>query len=109
MNLANIGKEIRKKRKTLNLKQAQLAEKADLSVDYISKLERGERIPKIPCFITILNVLGLSADEVLSDSLDKSYVSRTSEYLDRIGKLTKKEQERLFSMIELFLDEQESN
>ncbi|MCL2050559.1 MAG: helix-turn-helix transcriptional regulator, partial [Lachnospiraceae bacterium] len=79
MNFTNVGKKFRQKRLSLNLNQAQFAEKVDLSVDYISKLERGERIPKIPCFVKILNALDLSADEVLSDIIDKSYVSRTSE------------------------------
>lgn len=104
MNLANIGTQIKKKRKELHLSQAQLAEKVDLSIDYVSKLERGMRIPRIPCFVKILNVLDLSADEVLSDALDKSYVSRTSAYIERIGKLSKEEQDRIFSMIEVFLD-----
>jgi len=104
MDFLNVGKRLRKKRKELNFNQEQFAEKVDLSPDYISKLERGERIPRIPCFITILNALDLSADEVLCDSLNKSYVTRTSEYLERIGKLPKEEQERLFNMIEVLLE-----
>jgi len=104
MDFSDIGKRLKEKRKALNLNQAQFAEMVDLSVDYISKLERGERIPKIPCFVSLLNALDLSADEVLSENLNKSYVSRTSEYLDRIGKLPKKEQNLIFNMIELFLD-----
>ncbi len=41
--LHNIGKEICAARKRLNLSQAELAEKADLSVTYVSKIECGHR------------------------------------------------------------------
>lgn len=39
--LHNLGKEICEARKRLNMSQAELAEKADLSVTYVSKIECG--------------------------------------------------------------------
>lgn len=104
MDYTNIGKRLKKYRVMQNLKQAELAEKTGLSIDYISKLERGERIPKIPNFVHILNALNASADEVLGGDLKRGYESRTSEYIERIGKLPKKEQERLFDILEVYLE-----
>jgi transcriptional regulator with XRE-family HTH domain len=104
MDFTNTGKRLRKQRLAQNLKQAELAEKTNLSIDYISKLERGERIPRLPNFIAILNELNISADEVLSDVLKKGYISRTSEYVRRIGELPKDEQERILEIISVYLD-----
>ena len=45
MNLDTIGKNIRKYRSQQKLRQDQLAEKTDLSTNYIGMVERGEKIP----------------------------------------------------------------
>lgn len=104
MDFTNAGKRLRKKRNELDMKQSQLAERTNLSIDYISKLERGERVPKLPVFINIINELGISADEVLGDSLNKGYVTRTCAYIERIGMLNKDEQERVFNILEACLN-----
>ena len=104
MDFINVGKKIKTKRVALSLNQAQLAENVDLSTDYISKLERGERIPKLPSFVKILNALDLSADEVLSEHVGKSYVSRMSNYIDRIGTLPVNEQNRIYKLLDAYLD-----
>ena len=106
MDFTRAGNKIKQKRLELNLNQAQLAENVDLCTDYISKLERGERIPGLTNLIKILNVLDLSADEVLSDHLNKSYKSRTTKYSERIGKLSKSEQNRIFKVLDAYLDGQ---
>ena len=104
MNFGYVGAIFKEKRTNLGLSQEQLAEKVEVCVDYISKLERGERMPGLRNFVRLLNALDLSADEVLYDYLVKHYVMRQSEYIDRIGKLPKEEQERIINMMELFLD-----
>ena len=45
MDLKTIGKNIRKYRVMKNLRREALAEKADLSVNYVGAIERGEKIP----------------------------------------------------------------
>ena len=109
MGLGNIGGRIKEKRKARGLTQAEYADRINISVDYVCRMEGGKRIPRLPIFIQMLNVLELSADEVMPDVINKSYLSRASEYLDQIGKLPKKEQERILSMIELLLYEHENN
>ena len=109
MALEDIGSRLRVKRNIKKLSQAEFADSVNISTDYVSKLERGHRIPSLPTLIQMLNVLELSADEVMPDVINKSYLSRASEYLDQIGKLPKKEQERILSMIELLLYEHENN
>jgi len=104
MDFSKAGNKIKKQRLALKITQAQLAEKVDLCNDYISKLERGERTPKLPCLVKILNALDLSADEVLFDQVDKGYESRMSKYAERIGSLPKNEQNRIFKMLDAYFD-----
>lgn len=58
MKLDTIGKNIRKFREIKKLRQEDLAEKTDLTTNYIGMIERGEKIPSLETFINILNSLG---------------------------------------------------
>lgn len=57
MKLDTIGKNIRKFREIKKLRQEDLAEKTDLTTNYIGMIERGEKIPSLETFINILNSL----------------------------------------------------
>lgn len=103
MGFESIGMKIREKRDAMSLRQEDLAEKANLSVDFISKIERGERFPKLQNFVMLLNELEASADEILADVLDMGYVARTSNYVEKIRHLSKDEQERVFLILDILL------
>ena len=55
MKLDTIGKNIRKFRLARKLRQEDLAEKTDLTTNYIGMVERGEKIPSLETFIKIVN------------------------------------------------------
>ena len=55
MKLGTIGKNIRKYRLAKKLRQEDLAEKTGLTANYIGMVERGEKIPSLETFLTILN------------------------------------------------------
>lgn len=57
MKLDTIGKNIRKFRLARKLRQEDLAEKTDLTTNYIGMVERGEKIPSLETFIKIVNAL----------------------------------------------------
>ena len=59
MKLDTIGKNIRKFRLARKLRQEDLAEKTDLTTNYIGMVERGEKIPSLETFIKIVNALGV--------------------------------------------------
>ena len=109
MDVSSIGKRIKDKRKALDIMQADFAEMVDISENYLSKIERAERTPKIPCFVKIVNALGVSSDEILCDVVNKSYISRTSSYIERIGNLPKEEQNRIYSMMDLLIGKSEND
>lgn len=81
MDLQSIGESIRSYRKKRKWRQEDLAEKVDLSVNYISLLERGEKIPALDTFIDIVNVLGVTSDMVLTDVLDTGYQIKAHSWL----------------------------
>lgn len=78
MGLESIGKNIRKYRLVKKLRQEDLAEKAELSTNYIGMVERGEKIPSLETFIGIVNALGVSADMILADVIDVGYTVKNS-------------------------------
>ena len=78
MELESIGRNIRKYRLMKKLRQEDLAEKADLSINYIGAIERGEKIPSLETLIVIINALGVSADMVLVDVVDTGYAVKDS-------------------------------
>ena len=51
MDMTSIGKNIRHFRNLKNISQESLAEKTDLSTNYISMIERGEKIPSLTSLI----------------------------------------------------------
>ena len=67
-----IGEKIRKKRKENGLSQEKLAELCDVGTTHISHIETGNCIPSLKVFISIVNTLSCSADELLCNELNQS-------------------------------------
>ncbi|WP_462248930.1 helix-turn-helix domain-containing protein [Ekhidna sp.] len=59
------GKEIKAYRQAAGLTQSQLAVKIDRDTDYISKIERGERVPSLTTLLEISNVLGFKLYDLM--------------------------------------------
>ena len=79
-----IGKRIRKRRLQKGLSQEKLAELCDVGTTHISHIDTGNCIPSLKTFISIINALSCSADEILCDELDN--VEQT--YLSAISTIT---------------------
>lgn len=103
MKLDTIGKNIRKFRETKKLRQEDLAEKTDLTTNYIGMIERGEKIPSLETFINILNSLGVSADMVLSDVLDNGYTVKDSLLNEKLEKLVPEDRNRIYEVIDTMM------
>lgn len=99
MEYKSIGKNIRKRRDELGIKQEELAEMVELSVSYVGAIERGEKLPKLEVFIRIANALKVSADTLLSDVLDVGNQIVASELSKEISDLSKSEQRRILNVI----------
>lgn len=103
MKLDTIGKNIRKFREIKKLRQEDLAEKTDLTTNYIGMIERGEKIPSLETFINILNSLGVSADMVLSDVLDNRYKVKDSLLNEKLEKLVPEDRNRIYEVIDTMM------
>ena len=64
-----IGNKIRQHRKSRNLSQEKFVEMYDVGTTHISHIETGNGIPRLKVFISILNTLSCSTDELLCDEL----------------------------------------
>ena len=62
----NIGKKLKDARKKLGLKQSDVAEKADISVNYYARIERNEENPTLETLERVLKALKLKSSDVLS-------------------------------------------
>lgn len=103
MDMTSIGKNIRRFRTDKNMRQEVLAEKTDLSTNYISMIERGEKIPSLSSLIKISNALGVTSDMLLCELITESYCVKSSVLIDRISGLSQKEQQKIYAVIETML------
>ena len=69
IDLKKAGLRIKSFRRHKALTREQLSSLSNSSVDLIAKVEQGERSPSLDTLIEIANALGVSADDILIDSL----------------------------------------
>ena len=70
--LAEIGKRISERRKKMGLTQEALAEKGDMTTQFVSYAESGKRAMRPENLLKISSALGVSADYLLTgDIIDK--------------------------------------
>lgn len=99
----SIGKNIRTYRHLKKWRQEDLAEKTGLSTNYIGMVERGEKIPALETFISIVNALGVSADMILVDVLDTGYIVKNSLLAEKLDKLSKEDRDKIYDVIDTMI------
>lgn len=77
-----------------------MAEKTDLTTNYIGMVERGEKIPSLETFIKIVNALGVSLDMVLTDVLETGYIVKNSMLNEKLEKLAPEDRNRIYEVID---------
>lgn len=100
MEFISIGKNIRKYRTAKRMRQEDLAEKTDLSTNYIGALERGEKIPSLETLILIINTLGVTADMILCDVIDKGYTVKDSLLAEKLDSLSDETRAMIYDVID---------
>lgn len=103
MNYYSIGENIRKYRLLRKLRQEDLAEMTELSPNYISMIERGEKLPALDTFIKILNALKVTADMVLCDILDTGYTVKNSLLTEKLENLSPEERAKIYDVIDTMI------
>lgn len=103
MNIANLGKSIKKEREFRKLTQEQLSELLDVSTHYIYELERGTRIPSLPLLIKLSEILHVSADRLLSDTAAENNAVSPQMLNDLINTLTDEQKQNLYNIINVLM------
>lgn len=96
-----MGERIRQARNAIGYTQEKLAEKLDVTIQYVSDLERGVVGTSIPTLVKICESLSVSSDFLLM-GLDEDV--KPLDISIRLQKLSPKERQLVESSIELMLE-----
>ena len=99
-----MGDRIRETRKRLNLTQEQLAESLDISVNYISEIERSLKHPSLQVFIKLIEVLDVSADYLLRDTVSTCNLYGDKVLGRKLERLTPKQRVALEALIDTYIE-----
>lgn len=89
--------------KKLNLTLEQLAEKINVPTAYIGFVERGERSLTLNKLSRLANVLGVSIDYLMSDTVT-NLSSKEDVFLSLFSSATEEEQQLIIEMAKLILN-----
>ena len=100
LTIGDRSKEIRKKR---GLTQEQLAEKLDISVQFVGQIERGLKLPSMPVFIKLVEILNVSSDYLLRDSVSTGQLLGDNALGRKIENLKPKHRIALEALIDTYI------
>lgn len=74
LNYTEIGQRIAKRRTQMGLKQNVLAERIDISNNYLSGIERGKEKPSLEIIVKICNALQVTPDYLLMGNMHSNNI-----------------------------------
>lgn len=102
-----MGNRIKVRRKELNIKQAELAEKLEISNNHMSSIENGRQKPSLDTFIGIRNYLNVTPDYLLLGSMHAYNVPQ--DILDKLHLCSQTDIELARDFIELLVKRNQKN
>ena len=91
-------------RKACGMTQEDLAAKANVSPVHIGVIERGQKTPRLDTFVAIANAMGVSADVLLQDVVDKSCENASSELNSLIAEQSPDMQRRIYRAVKALVE-----
>ena len=104
MDKHTMGDRIREARKKLSLTQEQLAEKLDVSLVYVSEIERGMKMPSMALFIRLVEILDVSADYLLRDTVSTRNLYGDKQLGHKLERLTPRQRVALEALIDTYIE-----
>ena len=89
-----LGEQIKRCREKRGFTQEQLAEKIGVSIETISSIERGIKMPRL---------LGVSADELLQDELDFGFIAEANALSKKLEKLSRADRKRILETMNFLI------
>ena len=103
-SLAKIGARIVTIRKKRKLSQMELAEALNISVSYMSKIENGKCNFGVDILIRIIDVLQVSADDILRSATPAVTATYAREIDEMLSDCSAEEANRLIRLLQEFKD-----
>lgn len=98
MNLDNLGKRIKDERQKRGMTQEQLAEKIDISTNFMSLIENGKNM-SVETLAKISIIFGVSIDYLLSDIIEIANDTITAQITQSLSSLNDNEKLYFLNMI----------
>lgn len=108
LNYKKLGDRVRLAREKKSLTQEQLAEEIGVSNNYISNIECNHSIPSLDTLVKICNVLGVTPDYVLLDSLYKSTEYLRDDIAEMLKNCSSKTMHLISKVIKTIIEEQDN-
>ena len=99
-----IGERLKKARKESHMTQEQLAEKMDVSVAFLSRIERGNSQINIKRLTQMCEILNISAGEILTGVYSKSKVYLDKEFSNLLKGCSVEQQRLIYDIAKLIAD-----
>lgn len=104
MDKLTMGDRVKETRRKQGMTQEQLAEKVDVSLEYISQIERGLKMPSMQVFVKLVEVLDASADYLLRDSVSTRNLYGDKQIGRKLERLTPKQRVVLEALIDTYIE-----
>jgi transcriptional regulator with XRE-family HTH domain len=98
-----MGDRIKAARKKMNLTQEQLAEKVDVTLFYMGEIERGVKTPSLDLFVRLVEVLDVSADYLLRDTVSIGNVYGDKRMARKLESLTPRQRAAVEAIIDAYI------
>lgn len=100
-----IGQRLKKARLDKHMTQEQLAEEIDVSVAFLSRIERGNSHINLKRLSEICNILGVSEGYILNGTSSASKIYLDSEFSDILKKCSPQKQKLIYNIAKLIAEE----
>ena len=104
MDYMKLGEKLKKERIRKRLTQETLAEMADITSSYVGQIERGERKVTLAKLVRIANVLNVSIDYLLSDTVELVDDNLQVEIKNAMNNMEEKDKLMIIDIIKIIND-----
>lgn len=100
-----IGERLKKARIDKNLTQEKLAEKLDVSIAFLSRIERGSSHISLKRLSQICDILGITEGSILNGSSNNSNTYLESEFDDILKNTTPEKQKLIYKIAKIITED----
>ena len=96
--------EAKNLRKQMKLTQSQLAEKLNVSIAFLSRIERGNSHINLKRLSEICDILGVTEGYILNGTSDSSHFYLSSEFTNTLNKTSPEKQRLIYKIAKVIVD-----